>query len=435
MFKHLFFLIALGVIGQSAVAQRNVSQDITEQIQHSELEYAKQIVVDCLADKSAGKISEYQAYSSLRGQSLYIIYAWHEDGSGRKTQYTAQFWRELPELDWQLAEITFMGEQILSGQNAPVHFSGYLKPETVKEVIARATDLWRTGTTDPFEIAGIMSNQMPPMYCQTARTEIKISEIIYEVAIRNLAPRKRPPPKAAPNSLTVGSFSSNDNTYSIRLIRDSREPPVTKEVNCLGGGVCDPDLLSQLRDNLDRPVDPAELEDRLLAAFAVLPVEYRDAKVKETQLATMGSLEHFHVQLEEVAVSPARIESSSVSCARIAGSSEDWHCQYKNMSARQIVSGQSSPVSLMMLETLSEADVEAIVIALRKQLAEHPDIASTDGDFRFTSIHESNEGYQCSIIHGQAFFNVIFTYNDDEVRLKSVELQHQWNADGTVKEF
>ena len=104
-------------------------------------------------------------------------------------------------------------------------------------------------------------------------------------------------------------------------------------------------------------------------------------------------------------------------------------------SARQIVSGQSSPVHLMMLESLSETDVETIVDVLRKQLAEHPDIASTDGDIRFSRIHASERGYQYSFIHGRAIFNAMFIYDGDEVRLDSVELRHRWNEDGTVTEF
>ena len=168
-------------------------------------------------------------------------------------------------------------------------------------------------------------------------------------------------------TLSLASFSSNDNSYSIRLARDKRGALVSTEVDCLGGGVCDHDLLSRFRDNLDQPTDPEDIETRLQAALAVLPDEYRDAKVKETQLSTMGSLEHFHVQFEELPVSPLRYESSSVFCGRVAGSGEDWHCQHMLMSSRQVVSGQSSPISLMMLETLSEADVESIVIALRKQ--------------------------------------------------------------------
>ena len=404
------------------LAQGNVAQDITEQIPATDVEFALQIVADCLADNSPGVISEFSAHSSRSGQSLHIMYAWHEDGEGRHARYSAQFWRESPEDEWQLSEIIFRGEQRLSGENQPIHFIGFLIPETMQALLESATELWTASTADPFEIVGIASNQMPPMYCETEYTKIDVSDIIYDVTIRNLSPRKRQPPKAVPNTVTLGSYSSNDNSYSIRLTRGSRQPPISTEVDCLGGGVCDPDLLSRLRENLDRPIDPSELENRLQAAFAVLPDEYRDAEVKDTQLSIMGAYEHFSIQLEEVAVSAARRESSSIICRRYAGSREDWHCHQMLMSARQVISGQSSPVSLMLFEALSETDVEDIVRALRSQLSQHPDIGPTDGDIRFFSMHASEQGFKCLFLNGRAIFNATFDYDGDEVRLDSVEL-------------
>ena len=84
---------------------------------------------------------------------------------------------------------------------------------------------------------------------------------------------------------------------------------------------------------------------------------------------------------------------------------------------------------------MSEADVETVVSALRSQLAKHPDIAPTDGDIRFYSIHANEQGYQCSFIQGRANFSATFTFSGDDVRLNSVELKHRWNEDGSSTEF
>lgn len=412
------------------MAQRNIAQDITEQIPRTDIEFAHQIVSDCLADRAAGEVNLYSASAWLSGQWLYLYYSTHVDAEGRLAQYTAQFRRESPQDEWQLSKIIFSGGQILPGQNQPMRIVGFAKPETLQLVLDSAAKLWAASTSDPFEIVGITSNRLPPIYCETEKTIVNVSENLYEVKIRNMSSRRPPPSGAAPNTLTVGSYSPHHNFFSIRLTGDGRKPPISTEANCLRGNDCDPDLLSRLRESLDRPIDPSEIQNRLSAAIAVLPNEFRDARVQKTQLNMSGTNEHFNVQLEEVAVSPARNESSSVMCNRNAGSREDWNCQHMPGEARQVVGGQSSPVILMLLEPLSEADVEKIVGSLRTQLAMHPDLPSTNDRIRFSSIHAVNHGYQSIFTYGRANFIATFTYDGDEVRLDAVESPHQWNQDG-----
>lgn len=65
--------------------------------------------------------------------------------------------------------------------------------------------------------------------------------------------------------------------------------------------------------------------------------------------------------------------------------------------------------------------MKQIVTELRRQLAVHPNIGATIGDFDFFSIHPNGENFDCSFLRGREFWKAMFTY-DDEVRLEALEL-------------
>jgi hypothetical protein len=288
MIRQQHILVALCMIGQVVVAQHRVAQDITAEIGDSDLELARNRVWECLGAKHSADIDEYSAHSSDGRQSLHLMFKWHEDADRRRARYSAEFHRESASETGHLQEIGFLGEQKFSEQEKPVFIHGYVPYETVNQVFRHADKLWTSSTKAASEFLGIVSNEGPPIFCTKETLGADTTKSIYEILIRNLDPRDLPPRMSGTESFAIASFGSNDNTYKIRIMRDSRGQLTTTDAYS-GGGNFDPELIATLRANLDRRRDEAEAERRLRAAHEALPKEYRHAQIHDSQLSIRGS--------------------------------------------------------------------------------------------------------------------------------------------------
>jgi len=401
------------------IAEQQVAQDITAEITDSELEHVQQLIDECLGAHSAGKIGEHSAISWQGGQILVVLCVWHQDAPLRKVRYGVEFVREAPGDTWELSEVGFMGSQSLSRQDSPITFSGYLRSETVKEVVRHAASVWHATTTDPFAIAGIISNQTPPVHRGAESSETEARETVYEVAIQNLSPRELPPAEAGHYSLTIANVSTCDNTYNLRLGRDDRGCLVSTDLHCASGSACATDLFLRLRENLDRPVGSEEIDKRLQAALAALPAESRATPITNTQFMMLGATETFHVQFEERAVSQARTETFSVTCSRPTGSAGDWRCHHSIDHIRQKVPGQAQPIGLLSLP-MNESDVRKLVVRLQRHLAANRDVRAGSGEMQIFSITPQDQQFQCQFRRGRDVGTAVFRY-DDEVTILSVK--------------
>ena len=324
---------------------------------------------------------------------------------------------------------------MLPDQLSPVYLRGYVSADAFEEVIGRAAELWQRTVADPFEVAGIVTNDEPPNLCQAAGRHTGDRVLLYDVAIKNLTPRERPPPKAEPNTVTLASSSSMDDSYRIRFRRESDSNLVSTDVECLGGAYCDPDLLAQLNENVDEPADEGEMAERLNAALVALPDAYRNPEVETAQSHLHGRRELFLVQFAKTAVSDVRKERASVHCVREAGSPGDWHCQYMPHAAEQTIPGQAAPVHLMLSgRPLDEAEVERMTTELRRELATHADIAGSPGDIIFFTISPDIEGFRCMFNRGSDTYIANFDF-EERIEIRSVELRWRANDDGSVTEF
>jgi hypothetical protein len=398
----------------------HVARDISAEIEDAELEYAKQLVYDRADGKPVALISEYSAYSSPAGQSLSILFDWHENTTTRKARYSAEFERETVNEQWKLSEIGFTGEQVRAGQDQPIHFNGYLDRETLEQVTAYAAGMWTRCTTDPYAIAGVLTNRLPPIYCGTDSSGSGIADIVYQVSIRDLSPRRLPVQEPEPNSVTITSISSSDNTYTVRVTDVGSGRFLTTQADCVSGANCDPELLARLRADLDQPIDSKEVEKRLRDALAVLPARLRGAQTLNTQTLMLGTTEMFFVAFAEAPVSGARKETVSVTCFRPTGTRGEWSCRYSVDSILQRIPEQTREVHLLG-STFSESEVKQIIKELRRLLAVHPNIGATTGEIEFFSIHPNGESFDCSFLRGREFWKAVFTYAD-EVRLEALEL-------------
>lgn len=427
MLTRLLRISVLCLIGQNVIAEGQVAQDITAEIEDADLEYAQQLVNACAGGKLVAKISEYSASSWQGQQVLGIQYDWHESTVMRKARYSAEFDRETATEPWKLYEIGFTGEQTIAGQSQPIHFNGYVDSETLEELTTYVAGRWSASTNDPYAIGGIITNQTPPIYCGASGSGAGIVEIIYEVSIKNLSPRIRPAPVPEPNTLVVASSGTTDNTYNVRVVHESRGRFLTTDVNCASSEGCDPELLARLRANIDRPADPVEVEKRLQDALAALPARFRGAQILSTQYMLLGASEAFDVVFAETAVSSVRKETSSVMCFRSAGTRDDWTCHHTVHHVSQQVPGQSRSINLLE-PIFSESELEQVVRELRSQFAAHPDVGATGNDIQIFSIGRKDEKFDCTFLRGYEIWSGVFTYGG-KVHLESVDLLARMNGD------
>ena len=415
------------LLGQIAVAQTVASQDISQMMTPAELGQADQTIRDCLADNSPGVLDSHYAHSSESGDSLQLIYSWQADGAKRKVQFSAQFGRESSALDWQLGQIMLGGEQVVGSQEQPIHFTGFLTDDSVESVLKAASGLWAAMSSDPFLVSRIISSQTPPIYCDTTFPDVSASETIYDVSILNLSKKQRQQIAIRPNTASLSSSGGTNNSFRIRVARNSDGLSATTEVNCDNGNDCDAALLGNLRDGLDRPISDSDIAARLRAAYSVLPEEFSAAVVEYSQPGLFGPVELFHVSFGETAISQNRSESGSVICSRMAGSDMEWNCQHMRSMARQRVAGQSTPITLMLASVLSENDVETIVLALKRELVKQPDIDLTRPEIQISTLFMEENIYTAAFIHGQASYRASFTFGGgDEFLLESVNLEQRW---------
>lgn len=426
MLTRLFGIPVLCLIGQNVIAEGQVAQDITADIEDADLEYAQQLVNDCAGGKAVAPMSEYGAYSWQGQQTLGIQYDWHENTATRKARYSAEFERETASEPWKLFEIGVTGEQTIAGQDQPIHFNGYVDSKTLEELTTYVRRMWNASTSAPFAIGGIITNQEPPMHCGASSSETGPVDIVYEVSLKNLSPRILPTPVPEPNTLVVASSGTTDHTYNVRVVHESRGRFRTTDVNCASSEGCDPELLARLRATLDQSAYSIEVEKRLQDALAALPARFRGAHVLSTQYMMLGASELFNVEFAETAVSPSRKEASSVRCFRTTGTRDNWTCQHIVHQVRQQVPGQSRLID--MLEPIfNESELEQIVLELRSQFAAHPDVGVTDSDIQILDIIREDDRFGCTFLRGDEIWSGVFTY-DDNVKLESVELLARMNA-------
>ena len=400
--------------------QLPVARNISAEIEDAELEYAKRLVYDRAGGTPVAQISEYSAYSWPARHVLSVLFDWHENTTTRKARYSAEFERGTEDKQWQLSQIGFNGEQVRASQEQPIHFNGYLDRETFEQVTAYAAGMWSRSTTHPFGIGGVITNRLPPIDCGTDSSGSGTTDIVYEISIRDLSPRHLPIQEPEPNTLTIGSTSSCDNTYTVRITELGHGRFLTTQADCVSGANCDPELLARLRANLDQPIDSTEVEKRLQNALAALPARLRGAQPLNTQTLMLGTTETFFVAFAETPVSESRKETVSVSCFRPTGTRDEWSCSHSVDSVLQRVSEQAREVHLLGT-TFSESEVKQIVTALRKQLEVHPDMRATIGDIEVFSIHPNGEIFNCYFLRSREFRKAAFTF-DGEVRLEDVEL-------------
>lgn len=396
-----------------------VAQDISAEIDAAEVESAAQLVYDRAGGKPVARISGYSAHSWAAGQWLTISFDWHENTATRKACYSAEFDRKAAGEQWILSEIGVTGEQVRAGQDQPIHFNGYLERETLEHVTAYAAGMWARCTTHTFAIDGVLSNRLPPIHYGADSAESGDADFVYQVSIRDLAPRRLPLPAADHGALTVGSISSSDNTYSMRMVDVGNGHLMTTQADCVGEN-CDPELLARLRANLDRPIDPTELEKRVQDARAVLPARLRGARIRSTQTLMLGTTEELFVTFVETPVSETRKEAVSVICSRQTGTRDVWHCRYSLDNVTQRIPGQTREIHLSGA-AFGESELNGLVIELRRQLAAHPDIDASVGSIELFSIHPSDHGFGCYFLRGRELWKAAFSY-EDEVRLEALEL-------------
>ncbi len=422
----LAFLLLLGNPGvaevssssEGGVLQQTIAKDIRDEIADRDLGAVRAVIEGHFFEPLPETVEVQSALDINGGRYLHVGFDHPGNRFGESAKYVIGLGSKSEGKPWTLNQIMIHSQHAVPGYDDPISVIGALEPDTVAELVEHVSRFWTTSEAGPMKIAGVSSNALPPLRLQPESLQGQVPEVVYSVHVSSLEPAKPYiPPGSESAGLAIALMSSNS-VFSIWLKRDDRGQLVTTDVYPSGFPVTDPDRLELLRSHVEQPSGPADAQQRMDAALAVVPETARSTEMQGMSMMLDGQTKIFLAHYPEVQVSDRRQATSMISCGRVAGTDTPWQCSYRVMSATQRVAGQQIPIMLSV--DADEALIDEIAHALRTALADHPSVEGSEGDIEISIISRDVEKWRAFFRRGLNSYSVVFRY-DGALEIIAVE--------------
>lgn len=401
-----------------SVLQRAVAKDIRDQITEKDLRAIRAVLETHFLEPVPEGIELHSAIEFNGTRVLHMGLDFPSDKFGENSKYVIDLASESEGKPWKLGQIMIHSEQTVSGHDDPVSVLGALERDTVAELVEHVSRFWTKSGAGPMKIAGVSSNALPPLRLLPDSLQGKEASVVYVVHVSSLEPVKPYIPPGSESAGLVIAITSSNSVFSIWLRRDERGQLVTTDVYPTGFPITDPDRLELLRSQFEQPRGPGETQQRMNAAWSVVPETARAVEVQGTLMMLHGQMESFMMNFPQVQVSDRRRASGMVNCVRVAGTDAPWRCSYQVMSATQRVPEQKTPIMLSL--DIDEDLVDDIADALRTALAQHPSMAPSEENIEISIISPDVESWKALLRRGLNSYSVSFRYNG-ELEILAVE--------------
>lgn len=348
------------------------------------------------------------------GETMVVTMQPVEESDERRLQYVGFARFDADTGAWAPSMIMLVGEQELA-DGSSVEFSGMLESGEVDEIHALLQEFWRVNAgVNDFRLRSVSGNRMPSLACETAEGSVlpEPAVVRYQAQVESVAAAAG----QRPRDTRQDYFSSGSSVgeFVFWLERDpATQALAIREVECEGNErACNGAVLTALREAIAEPVDPAEVEGRLLALRQAVPPQYAltDDPQNLFRFFTAGR-EFLHASVEQLRLSPNRTGRGMINCSRTFEAGAEWECNFSLTGVVQDLPGRSFDVSLRD-DGLDEAEVLRLVARAEAELEEW------DGEIRTASLSKEEDGFSVQLYH--AFRPVRMSF-DEELNLLSLD--------------